>query len=189
MSAKYLPWIDNGKLIKRRYSCPSDTFLQERIVTLIKENQENVLKEQEHLDKLEPGSLKLLERFHTEFTGDPNATSCFVLSPGQLVNDKKESGKVEIIQLFIGVTVKDSDPSKVGKLGKSYICALQALLETFALLTPEVFTLGWPTKDQPIPDIQIIRRTLLEKDTTIAKVFALVPVLELQIEIRPNINR
>ena len=68
MSAKYLPWIDNGKLIKRRYCCPSDTFLQERIVTLIKENQENVLKEQEHLDKLEPGSLKLLERFHTEFT-------------------------------------------------------------------------------------------------------------------------
>jgi len=189
MAAQYPPWIVDGKLVKRRYSCPSDTFLQERIIVLIKENQENALKEQEQLDKLEPSSLKIVERFHTEFIGDPNVISCFVLSPGQLVNDKKESGKVETIQFFVGVTVKDSDPSKVAKIGKSYICAYQALLETFALLTPEVFTTGWPTKDQPIPDVQITRRTLLEKDTAIAKVFALVPVLELQMEIRPNINR
>jgi hypothetical protein len=189
MVAQYPPWIVDGKLIKRRYSCPSDTFLQERIITLIKENQQNVLKEQEQLDKLEIGSLKIVERFHTEFIGDPNVTSCFVLSPGQLVDDKKESGKVETIQFFVGITVKDSDPSKVAKIGKSYICAYQALLETFASLTPEVFTIGWPSKDQPTADIQITRRTLLEKDTAIAKVFSLVPVLELQMEIRPSINK
>lgn len=187
-SAKAPPWVVDGKLVKRRYLCPSDTFFQERIIELIKENQETVLKEQEQLDKLEPGSLKLVDRFHTEVTGEVNATSCFVLSPSQLVNDKKESGKVETILFYVGVTVKNSDPSKVAKIGKSYICAFQALLETFALLTPEVFTTGWPSKNQPTPDIQITRRALLEKDTAIAKVFALVPVLELQMEIRPNIN-
>lgn len=69
MAAQYPPWIVDGKLIKRRYSCPSDTFLQERIISLIKENQENVLKEQAQLDKLEPSSLKVVERFHTEFIG------------------------------------------------------------------------------------------------------------------------
>ena len=189
MSAQSPPWVVDGKLVKRRYLCPSDTFFQERIIELIKENQETVLAEQEVLDKLEPGSLKVVERFHTELTGEPNSTSCFVLSPSQLVNDKKESGKVETILFYIGVTVKNSDPSKIAKLGKSYISAYQALLETFALLTPEVFTIGWPTKDQPKPDIQITRRALLEKDTAIAKVFALVPVLELQMEIRPNVNR
>jgi hypothetical protein len=188
MSAQAPPWIINGKIIKRRYSCPSDTFFQERIIELIKENQETLLTEQELLDNLEPGSLKPIERFHTELTGDVNATSCLVLSPAQIVNDKKESGKVETILFYVGVTVKTSDPSKVAKLGKSYICAYQALLETFALLTPELFTAGWPSKHQPTPDVQITRRALLEKDINIAKIFALVPVLELQMDIRPNIN-
>lgn len=189
MNAQAPPWVINGKIAKRRYLCPSDTFFQERIIELIKENQETVLREQEQLDKLEPGSLKLVERFHTELTGEVNSAGCFVLSPSQIVSDKKESGKVETILFYIGVTVKTSDPTKVAKIGKSYICAFQALLETFASCTPEVFTKGWPTANQPIPDIQITRRALLEKDTVVAKIFTLVPVLELQMDIRPNINK
>jgi hypothetical protein len=189
MNAQSPPWVVDGKIVKRRYSCPSDTFFQERIIELIKENQEIILEEQEQLDNLEPGSLKPVELFHTELTGDPNVSSCFVLSPSQLVNDKKESGKVETILFYVGVTVKTDDPSQTAKIGKSYICAYQALLETFATCTPEVFTTNWPTANQPIPDVQITRRALLEKDTNIAKLFALVPVLELQMDIRPNINK
>jgi hypothetical protein len=88
-----------------------------------------------------------------------------------------------LLGIYVGVAVKKVDPSKIAKLGKSYICAYYVLLETFTIFTPEIFIMGWPTKNQPTLDIQITRCALLEKDTAIVKVFALVPVLELQIEI------